>query len=529
MTDENHRTLFPLPALPSAALAVLGGTLYFLSFAGIDIWPLAFVCYVPFFFALYKQPTKRATWIGLLAGVVMGVGGFYWLQTMLLTFSGFPFVACAFFTLVVCTFQAGRWAMMGWLFSRTTARGWPLMLSFAAAFVTSELTYPLLFTWYFAGSIHKVPVFTQTAELGGTILVGLGLLASNIALSEALLSKFEKRPLVRARVVGPLVALALALVFGAWRIRSVDARVAAAPSVRVGTVQANMGLNEKRSQFAEGLKRHMDATASLRERGAEMIVWSETSAMTPVYEKNTAVAMKRTLAEIKLPAIVGAVLYRDDPIRDHVYYNTALSVDANANVTGRFDKTYLLMFGEYLPLGETFPILYQWSPNSGKFTPGKTLDPLKIIQGGAEHRVTTLICYEDIIPSFTRDAVNKGDPEMLVNITNDAWFGDSTEPWEHLALAKFRAIEHRKYLIRSTNSGVSAIIDPVGRVLSNTETMKQETLLETVHWLSGGRTLYAMIGNLPWWIVALLASVGAFVRRRSRVTDVAPKIDAIGV
>jgi apolipoprotein N-acyltransferase len=173
------------------------------------------------------------------------------------------------------------------------------------------------------------------------------------------------------------------------------------------------------------------------------------------------------------------------------------------------------MFGEYLPLGETFPILYKWSPNSGQFTAGTTLDPLRIIQGGAEHRVTTLICYEDIIPAFTRAAVNHADPEMLVNMTNDAWFGDSTEPWEHLALAKFRAIEHRKYLIRSTNSGVSAIIDPVGRVVAQTSTMTQETLLETVHWLAGGRTLYGLIGDGLWWLVALSATVGAFVRRRA--------------
>jgi apolipoprotein N-acyltransferase len=508
-------TIFPLAARPAAGLASLGGTLYVLSFAGIDIWPLAFVAYVPTFFALYKQPARRATWLGLLAGVIMGVGGFYWLQNMLLTFSGFPFIACAFFTLVVCTYQAGRWALLGWLFSRTTSRGWPLFLSFAAAFVTSEITYPLLFPWYFAGSIHKVPIFTQTAELGGPILVGLGLLASNLALVEVLLARLERRLIVRARLVVPLSGVALTLLFGALRIRSVDARVAAAPAVRVGTVQANMGLTEKRSQFAEGMKRHMDATTSLRERGAEMIVWSETSAMYPVHEKNTAIAMSRTLADIKLPAIVGAVLYREDPIRNRVYYNTALSVDDKAKVTGRFDKTYLLMFGEYLPLGETFPILYKWSPNSGQFTAGKTLEPLAIVQGGAEHRVTTLICYEDIIPSFTRAAVNHADPEMLVNITNDAWFGDSTEPWEHLALAKFRAIEHRKYLIRSTNSGVSAIIDPVGRVVAQTSTMTQETLLETVHWLSGGRTLYGLIGDGPWWLVALSAAVGAFVRRRS--------------
>ena len=109
--------------------------------------------------------------------------------------------------------------------------------------------------------------------------------------------------------------------------------------------------------------------------------------------------------KIRLPAIFGGVLYRVDPDQQQRwYYNVALSANRDGEITGRYDKEYLLQFGEHLPFGETFPILYKWSPNSGTFTPGTKLDPLFITLGGTTHKVAVLICYEDIIPAFTNDA-----------------------------------------------------------------------------------------------------------------------------
>src|SRR5262249_28860752 len=151
------------------------------------------------------------------------------------------------------------------------------------------------------------------------------------------------------------------------------------------------------------------------------------------------------------------------------------------------------------PFGDAIPILYEWSPNSGKFSPGTQLDPLIVTDdNGGSHAVTTLICYEDILPGFTRAAVSAsgGASELLVNMTDDAWVGDTAEPWEHLALAQLRAVEHRRYLVRSTNSGVSAIVDPVGRVLAHTSPFQQETLRETIHWMRGS-TVYEIIGDYP--------------------------------
>ncbi len=181
----------------------------------------------------------------------------------------------------------------------------------------------------------------------------------------------------------------------------------------------------------------------------------------------------------------------------------------------------MLQFGEHLPFGETFPILYQWSPNSGKFTPGTKLDPVYITLGDTTHKVAVLICYEDIIPAFTNALVNATDPDLLVNITNDAWFGATTEPWEHLALAQLRAVEHRRFLIRATNSGVSAVVDPVGRLVAHTEVRDvqqgnydtADDLIATVRWLHLGRTLYEVVGDSLWWLLSAAVVVAAFVHK----------------
>ena len=114
--------------------AIISGVLYFVAFAGIDVWPLTFVCLVPLYLSLIGQTPKRATWLGFLTGLAMNVGGFYWLVGMLKTFSGFPTPLCILFTLIICAYQGGRLALKGWLYGRATVRGWPTALVFAAAF-----------------------------------------------------------------------------------------------------------------------------------------------------------------------------------------------------------------------------------------------------------------------------------------------------------------------------------------------------------------------------------------------------------
>lgn len=504
----------------------LSGLLYYAAFPPVDFWPAALLVWFPFRIALEGRTPRQALKMGLVTGTVMVFMGFYWLVGMLQIFSGFPIVACLFFALVVCTYQGGRFALLSWLFARTSLRGYNGNLAFACAFIASELAYPLLFPWYFGVTTNKAIVFQQIADLGGPVLVGIPIMLFSLALAELGMARLrairagEKtfaatwaRASKRMLVIG-VGSLAFQLAYGAARIAQLDAAIAAAPSVRVGMVQGNMSLLGKRREPGEALKKHKRMTRELASQGAELVVWSESAITSSSEESVYKNDVKRKITgDLGVPSIIGTLIWRRGGEVDWMF-NTAISAAKDGTVTGRYDKHFLLMFGEYLPFGKTFPILYKWSPHSGRFTQGENLDPLIVPHEGQDHRVSTLICYEDILPGFTNDAVRNGKPDLLVNMTNDAWFGDTAEPWEHLALAKGRAVEHRRYLIRSTNSGVSAIIDPLGRIMTQTDVFKEETRLETVHWLSGG-TVYELIGDKLWWLITFLTILACYVRRPS--------------
>ena len=517
-------SIFPLPAKVAYPLAVACGLLYWLAFPGklpLTRWHglLSLVTFIPLWLAMQRQTPKRALWVGVLAGATMNLAGFTWLLDMLEIFSGFPSYLCIFFVVFICTYQGGRIGLMGWLYGRASARGWPTAIVFIVAFAASELVYPLLFPWYFAATTYQLPALSQTAELGGPILVGCILVGVNLALAEPLLARLEKRRVHPLRIVVPLVALGSALAFAAVRIPAVDREAQAGEPLHVGIVQGNLGLIQKREEPAEGLRRHLTLSSDLKQKGVELVVWSESSVTMSFPEHGYGIMMKQLFTQsIGLPAIIGSVLYSEGGLQQALY-NTALSVDARGEVTGRYDKEFLLAFGEFLPLGDLIPKLYEWSPNSGHFTPGTIVDPLPVTIAGMTHPVTVLICYEDILPAFTNKVVAHAKPELLVNMSNDAWFGDTAEPWEHVALAQMRAIEHRRYLVRSTNSGVSAIVDPVGRVMLHGGTFDAEALDAIVHWLHGS-TVYETIGDLPWFALTLLLFVASFVRRRTVVAPV---------
>jgi apolipoprotein N-acyltransferase len=214
-----------------------------------------------------------------------------------------------------------------------------------------------------------------------------------------------------------------------------------------------------------------------------------------------------------VPAVIHATLRRNRPEGGHMSFSSSLLLDSRGRIAGRYDKQKLLMFGEYLPFGETFPILYRWSPNSGRFAAGRSHEPL-VWQG---HRITALICYEDILPSLVNRMVWSADPELLLNQTNDAWFLESVEPRIHLGLSRFRAIEHRRYLVRATNTGPSGIVDPAGRVTLLGQSFREQALVGEARFLRG-RTVYEALGDAPWWVATAFSVAAAFAsRNRLRV------------
>jgi apolipoprotein N-acyltransferase len=210
----------------------------------------------------------------------------------------------------------------------------------------------------------------------------------------------------------------------------------------------------------------------------------------------------------KAPILFGGLTWEPHPERDQrVLYNTALMLDRDGRVIGLYDKVYLLAFGEYMPFGETFPELYDIFTQAGRFTPGEEVRVFDF----AGHRIGIMICYEDILATFT-NRVAREKPNIIINVTNDAWFGRTSEPHLHLALAVFRAVETRLVLVRSTNTGVSALIEPTGRISAQTRIDDPETLLVDAVMMAGG-TLYSLVGHGFAWLLFLSLAIPAVLRR----------------
>jgi apolipoprotein N-acyltransferase len=257
----------------------------------------------------------------------------------------------------------------------------------------------------------------------------------------------------------------------------------------------------------------MHRQATVRAEGGaafDLVVWPET-ALSGAVDADALAATLHAVVEpeggtpIASPLLTGAIVKRVGAL-----HNSA-ALYSKEGLGGVYDKTHPLVFGEYIPLGDRFPWLYEWLPNAGRIVGGTSSAPLML----GEHRITPLICYEDLLVSETNDVVAEVEPDLLVNLTNDAWFGRTSASSIHLALAAFRAVEHRRFLVRATNSGVSAFVDPIGRTTGETPLLEPAVRTETIRWMRV-RTPYERIKDAPWWVAASITLGMTIVRRRRR-------------
>ena len=213
------------------------------------------------------------------------------------------------------------------------------------------------------------------------------------------------------------------------------------------------------------------------------------------------------------PILFGAITWEmrpesGEPARK--VWNTAVLLDEMGRIQGMYDKYQLLAFGEYIPFGEWFPSLYNLIPEAGRFTAGDDVGAFAF----GPHKLGLMICYEDILTRFAGRLAGL-EPHVLLNITNDAWFGRTSEPYLHLNLAVMRSIETHRPLLRSTNTGISAIIGPAGRLSEQSSIDHAETLIADIPMMSLP-TLYARIGDLFAHITLLHMLLLGFVRRTRR-------------
>jgi apolipoprotein N-acyltransferase len=502
-------------------LSLLSAVLLFLAVPKAGVWPLMWVALVPALsVALAASTHKRAFLYGWLTGIVAHAVAFSWMNFLLEKFGHMAAIESIPIVGLLVAYQGLAFALFGWGVRRARLRtGLPLVVLAPLVMVTIELVTPQIFPYYLAISQAFVPAVIQIADLTGPLGVTALMMACNGALADAVLAwraGARRLPLEGLAVVAALIALDLG--YGALRLHQVDARRAAAPKVKTGAVQANVGVIEKWDPraFARLLATHQQESAALARAGAELIVWPESSypytlargpgGFTHDFPPQDPRQVRRGF---DTPLLFGAVTRQAGPPRvpaDRYPYNTAVMMNAAGEVTASFDKVFLMLFGEYIPFYDQIPWFTKLFPEASNFSRGKdpASFPLRLEQGAGQGswKLGPLVCYEDILPGFAR-LVAKLGPNAFVNITNDAWFGRTAEPYQHLALAVFRSVENRLEMLRAVNTGVSAHIDAAGRVRAQTVSVDPDdvppappqTLLVELAMLPGGG-LYRHIGDL---------------------------------
>lgn len=496
------------------AMGVLSGVLYAFAFPGYGVWPLALVAFVPALLVARRATVRQAVLVGAMAGLSSHLLAYYWIAHMLREFAGAPWPLAVLGFVALAAAQGASYGvglgLARWLNRRT---GWPYALCLAVGFTAMDFVYPLLFPSYIANSLFGATWLVQTADLWGvlglTALVG----AVNGTLVDVLAARRDRRPFPKRTVLATGALVLFAAGYGAVRTHQIDREVAAAPKLKVGLVQVNVGGFENTVGGRSVVERYLTLTRQLHDAGADLVVWPE-GALRGVVSVGEDLR-DGLLQGLKQPLVFGAArLGRDAHGMEE--YNTAFLEDASGRVVSSYDKTDLLAFGEYIPGGDWFPQIYKMIPEASHFGRGTSTKPLVF----GDWRLGTFICYEDILPRFVATIMQPTGgrrPDLMVNITNDSWYGHTVEPMEHLALASFRAIEHRRALVRSTNTGMSAFVDPAGRIVKRTHRSREETLMARVPKMSG-TTVYEELGDFLGW-GSLLVIAGVFVQSRRRRTS----------
>jgi len=494
----------------AAALPTLSGVLYFLSWIGFGVWPLAFVCFLPLVWALRQASLPRALALGAWMGFVTHLGGYTWIVHLLQVFAFLPLPLAVLGFLLLCAGQGLLFGLFALVFRFAWLRtAWPIALLLPAALCAAELTYPLLFQSYTGVALMPLRPIVQIADLGGPLLLTAVQAAINGAAADVLLwrtgtvSRAPMRPLL---AVSLLVCLCVG--YGAWRLNQVASREQSAPHLRVGLSQPNIGEIELHQNPQASVETVRQQTYQLTRQGAELVIWPEVAFNTRSVRLDDPEIGRVIQAGIRVAIIAGVI--RVDGSRT---WNSAVMVSRDGVLGDYFDKINLLAFGEYIPFGEWFPIVYRWSPMSSHLTKGETTAPLR----NGRWKFATFICYEDILPALVRKTMEdhgNGRANAMVNLTNDSWYGAGHEQEQHLQLAALRSAEHHRWLLRATSTGISAFVDATGRVVQRIPRDKRGTALADVPMMEG-TTAYEVLGDWPGWVsCALLVGIALRFGRR---------------
>ena len=524
--------------------------------------PIAFVALVPALLALRGARRARgALPLGLAAGLAYFFAAIYWVSHAMTAFGGLSLGLSLVALTLLVLYMAAHWAAAFAICFRIRERlGWPLWTHLPVVWVALELCRNYLFSgfpWADLGytQVRTLPV-AQLAAVTGVYGIAALVVLVNAVLAEAVARWREGRGGAWRPLAGTAVLLGLVLVHGLVHLRTVRARVAAAPEIRVGVIQPNIDQsvkNEARDHRDYILSRLVPLTAEADAAGADLVAWPE--AAYPLYVPPSTRSFDRPGAGLPILShahlLLGATtldwLQGADGKRVPRIANAQFLLSPGLAVLGRYAKHHLVPFGEYVPFQRFLPFIGHLVPTFAPVEPGQALTALQFplarsaplaaaplpadpppAPPSEQVRVAPMICFDAIFPEIAGAyARQEPEPEILFNPTNDAWYGYSSGPYQFLAIVQLRAIETGKAVVRPAYAGVSAVILPTGELapgaievgpvdpdLAPDPEEPARLLLAGVPRLQG-RTLYTSIGDLFAWTCAALTAAALVAAARA--------------
>lgn len=471
-----------------------------------DMGFLAWIFLVPLLLAHERLGEKAVFFSTFLAAFLFYGGSLYWLVFAMKNFGGLGFLESVGVLLLILIIFSSL-AALGLRLARTVSRrtGIPYFLALA---LFLELADMVLFAFPVGGFPWSIPAYSQGhylnyfqwIDLTGVLGLNLIIYLVNGLVFEVIHYLFKahqrERALNRAVIIFILTMLS---VFGSLQRSRTLEKGPPNAGMTVALLQGNIAQDMKWNPrlAMSNLQTYEDLTAKAAAQGATLAVWPETAYPLTLDLSDLNRAPLVPAGSLALPVLAGAVSELGSDLEDPLLYNSAFLSGTNARVLALYHKRHLVPFGEYVPGKRFLWFARRLTQSVGDFSPG--VEPNVLDHAGL--RLGVLICFEDLFPDLARTVV-AGGANVLVNITNDAWYGNTSAQYQHLVLSQFRALENRRYLLRATNTGLTAFIDARGEILARLDPFEADLLIHEVH-PESRLTFYTRHGSLlPGIVIA---------------------------
>jgi apolipoprotein N-acyltransferase len=488
----------------------LAGLLLALSFPQFGHPAVAWFALAPLLVALHGTSLARSFGLGLVAGLVYFAGTLYWITHVMAVYGHLPIAVSAAVNAALVAYLALYPALFATLVRRIVmAFGIRFLMAAPIVWVATEYGRTHLFTgfpWVLLGysQANVLPV-AQLASVFG--VYGVSALVSAVSAAAAMVV-LARRPAEWTAAVGATAAVVSVVVVGGL-LRLQSGALLSGDPVRVGLVQGNVDQADKWNvgRAAGIFEDYMRLSREVIAGGATLVVWPESSAPFRFDEHRENTERIRQLAR---DASVSILVGSDEVERasEPKYFNSAIMVRPDGSTGGVYRKLHLVPFGEYVPLRPVFFFAAPLVETVADFSPGEHAALLPV----GERLVSTAICYEIVYPALVRQFVSGGS-DLLITITNDAWFGRTSAPYQHFTQAAMRAIENGRYLVRSANTGISGVVDPYGRVLAQSGLYEPAAIVADVRFRDS-LTIYTRIGDVLAYTSALVVLAMVMAARR---------------